>query len=671
MPTKHIKLTPDQLTAFANWLEEKLEDVQERVDARATRWIRYRRLYEGRPLPKTFPWAGASNMFVPLVGSNVDAIHANMMNRLYGYGRLWDVEAYHPDVQIGVDQKTQQPLTWTDLAKSSQKFVEYYAGSSGPMDMYPVTSAGLLECIKLGTVVWYNPWVTTTQPDFAFDEKTGNYARGVERLVHDGPLPRSLPLEDFVILPGYSQIHGPLASPIVGHYEWFRKAEIRTASKNGAFVQDKATIEAVLAQPWSRATVADQVKDDQDINEGDANDTTYSHREDYRVFHGWIEYDYNDDGYEERFFVSFHRDTRKFLAIRPWIYKARPYSAARYITRENRFYGIGVPEALEYIQAGLNTVVNQTIDNGTAANVRAWKVRRGSYVAKTLGDIYPNKKVLVDTMDDIEPLQLGEIYPSSFEMARQLQTWGERRSGVNDWNLGRDADPKSPATSTMAMLQEATRRFDLYAKDIREALGEIGIQTLELIQLHRPEGQMYAVMGPEKGELVSRTLTLPTSVNIREHLKIVTTSSASSANKEVSKQNAIAAFGITTQYLEKLTNLGMAIANPQVSPPLKQLMYKVGETGERLMDRVLEAFDLNDVAAFMPQLGELYASSATQGAGGQPGAMGSPGGPAPGEAGGIPPDPGDIGGTTLGPGGTGEAPPGGRTPSPTGLPPGA
>ena len=570
----------------------------------------------------------------------VDVIHANMMNRLYGFERLWDVFAEHGGEQVGVDTKTAQPVTWSDMAKQVQKFLAWESGDYGSAKVYDAVETGLLECIKLGTVVWYTPWITNTRRNYTVDDN-GNVRSGEAVTDFDGAMVKTIPLEDFLIMPFYSEIHGPDASPLVGHSELLRPGQVAQMVYDGKYLPEMKDA-LTFGIGGEKASASQRMKDHQSAQEGDGATVLEDRGDDLRMYKLHLEVDINGDGREESVYVEYHKDSSTIARITPYPYKTRPYDASRYVRREHRFYGIGVPEMMESIQRGINTSVNQAIDNATLANTRVLAARRKSAAAKSLDSWYPGKKVVFDSTDDLKPFQLGEVYPSVFEIGRVLQALGERRTGVSDYNLGREtggSTGQGTATSTMALLQEASRRFDLYAKDIRRSLGEIGIQLLERFQQFKPVGRYYSVLG-EKGALVEQPLSLPMAINIRQHLRVRTTSSASSANKEVARQNAIGAFGVLTQYFERVFELSQVLISPTAPESLKQLAYQMSEVGERLMGKVLEGFDMEDVAAFLPQLeGVLKDGQQQLGAGGQ--GAGGPVGPDQ--------DPGVAGGGGVGP----------------------
>lgn len=629
---QQIALTADQESRLSRWLRENLQKIREKREARQNKWVEWRKQYEGAVrASKDFPWKGASNVFVPLTGIIVDAIHANMMNRLFSHDRIWDVTAIHGKEPLGIKVTDNQPITWTDLAKAVQTYMQLEGSHQGTMDVFDPVDDAILQCVKLGTTVLHNPWLSLTQDDFVLDHLTGEVQRDAPKTVFDGVRPEALPLEDFLILPHYSEIHGPKASPLIGHNYWLRPGEIVSRSENGWY--RRGTLNKLGHLTGVTSGSDEVVKDAQAQHEQEPETVTDLRREDYQLSDLWIKFPLKEGGREVNLFVTYHEKSDTIMRIHPWLYKRPPYIHMRYLRREGRFYGIGVPEMLETIQRGVNTSFNQAVDNATIANMRCIKIRSGSQLARNFGDIYPGRKFYVDNVDDIKEFQLGEVYPSIFQVGLLLRDFAERRTGISDFNLGRESEVlgrSSTATTTMALLQESARRFDLYAKDIRRAISDLGMQTLELVQQMKPFGRIHTVLG-EDGDLAERALNLPQHINIGQHLMVTATSASSASNKQVQQQNSMTVFGLMVQYLTQLFELGKVVALPdeQMPPPLKKLAYDMGQTGERLMQRVLEGFDMPDIAALLPQLEGLLNNGNGQGApigSNALGGVGSPGG---------------------------------------------
>ena len=640
MAVQHIKLGHEKETRLKTWLGDSIQDILDRRLQRTYDWRRYRDQYEGKTTPKTFPWKNASNVHVPITAIITDAIHANLMNRIFGHERIWDVQAVRPAEQIGVNQSDNQPVTWSDAADMIEKYLDVQVSDTGMIDVYAPTEDNVLECLKLGTSVLFSPWVTLNQANYEMDFETGEIIKEDLVSMFDGIHPKSIPLEDFFITPQYQDIHGPDGAPLFGHAYYLRQGQFAARKKEGKY-------RALDGDRWGKILTMsggpdeEELKDARTVAERDPDNFSDSRMHDHYLMDLWVKVQLSDKDPEVNLFITYHYRSGEVIAIRPWIYKTPPYVVFRYIKREGRFYAIGVPEMLESIQAGTNTSFNQAVDNATIANVRGFKVRAGTKTARMFGDFYPGKKFIVDRMDDIEDFQLGEVYPSIFQVGLLLRDFAERRSGVNDYNLGRESEVLGrggTATSTMALLQESARRFDLYAKDIRKALGELGMQTIELLQQHKPRGSMFATMG-EKGVIIEQILFSNANINLREHLRVVATAAGSSSNKEIARQNSITAFGILVQYMEKMFSLAQVMSNPGVPESIRKLAYQMSQTGERLMQRVLEGFELPDVAAFLPQLEEVFGSGAGQAqeAMRQQGVVGPPGQlPGGGEGGGPP-----------------------------------
>lgn len=631
MPTQHVKLKPEQEKNLTTFLDDNLSRIRTRRGNRIRQWRLWREQYEGKVSPKNFPWAGASNVFVPQTAIDVDAIHANMMNRIFGHERVWDVTALRATEEVGVSLEDNQPITWADLATATQQYMQVEAGPTGMLDIYAPVEDAILECIKLGTSVLYNPWVTLTQTDYKYDEISGAVLSNEPVTIFDGLKPQVIPLEDFLVVPHYPEIHGPFAAPLFGHQSWLRRGQIIARAKEGKyrFSADSKELDSVLAHPGfggDDSSVA--LKDQQAQLEGSGESFSEARRDDYLFENLWIRVQLDDGGVEVRLLITRHNTTGIILGVRPWPYLTAPYHVKRYVKREGSFYGIGVPEMLETIQRGINTTFNQSVDNATVANMRCFKVMAGSHAARSFGDIYPGKKIIVNKMDEIESFALGEVYPSIFQIGLNLRDFGERRTGISDFNLGKDTMKGSTATSTMALLQESARRFDLYAKDIRRVLGEIGMQSLELIAQHKPTSRIFATMEPKKAALVERVLTTTAQSQIREQLRVTATSASGASNKEIQRQSAVSVFGIITQYLERLTNLVPLLVNQKIPKEMRQLFYEMSQLGERAMIRILHSFDMPELAASLPQTEKLLnvQPQAPPGPNGEPGNVGGPDG---------------------------------------------
>lgn len=671
MAVQHVKLTNEQEKRLKMFLDDHLSDIETNRAARIANWRKWREQYEGKTGPKNFPWPGASNVFVPQTAIDVDTIHANMMNRLFGHERVWDVHALRGAEQVAVNPADGQKITWSTLAKATEEYLNKESGPGGLVDFYSCFEDESQNAVGVGTAILYNPWVTLTQPDYQYDPISGQVVKEKEVTVFDGLKPQGIPLEDFLIVPFYPEIHGPLAAPLFGHQAWLRRGQVYAKAMSGKYRYSAKSeqLARVLAAPGhGDQDSATSVKDARAANTAEGQSFGDARRHDYLIQHLWVRVQLDPDQPEVRLYVQRHAVTGVLLGVQPWPYKTAPYHVLRYLRRPGDFYGIGVAELLESIQKGINTTFNQSVDNATVANMRCFKVKAGSNAARQFGDIYPGKKIIVNSPDELEPFQLGEVYPSSFQVGLNLRDFAERRTGINDPNLGQQNPAHATASATMALIQESGRRFDLYAKDMRKTLGELGMQSLELIAQHNPSSRVFATMEPEKAMMVEAALSSNAASQIREQIRVMATSASGSSNRETERQASVTVFGIVTQYLERLAPLAPVLIDPNTPEKVKMFVYEMSQLGELVMQRILNSFDMPELAKCLPQTEKLLQqqqqqqgamdvqSQQAQGAYQDPGAMGGPGGM--GAAGALPGGPGGPsgGGEPPFPGGGGEGP---------------
>src|SRR5262245_29423419 len=87
--------------------------------------------YQGRPKGKNLPWEDASNLFVPLTATAVDAIHPRLMAALFKPTPVCSFRAQEPsDI---------------DLAKKNEAFLDYVVREE--CNVFPVADRFLLNTL--------------------------------------------------------------------------------------------------------------------------------------------------------------------------------------------------------------------------------------------------------------------------------------------------------------------------------------------------------------------------------------------------------------------------------------------------------------------------------------------------------------------------------------------
>src|SRR5439155_20524517 len=96
-------------------------------------------------------------------------------------------------------------------------------------------------------------------------------------------------------------------------------------------------------------------------------------------------------------------------------YDEDPFADFHFMPREELFYDYCVPEILEQAQEEQAQVHNSRRDASTITNTPGWLKKRGANVPNPSSTWYPNKVFEVDSMDDLQVLQLRPQYSAMLE----------------------------------------------------------------------------------------------------------------------------------------------------------------------------------------------------------------------------------------------------------------
>ncbi|MFV2058125.1 MAG: hypothetical protein ACC707_16790 [Thiohalomonadales bacterium] len=207
--------------------------------------------------------------------------------------------------------------------------------------------------------------------------------------------------------------------------------------------------------------------------------------------HTWEDLD--DDGYAEPYIITVHKDTGKLCRMVPRFTREdiqthgdriSKITPIHYFTKytfipapDGGFYDLGFGSLLGPITESINTLINQLIDSGTLNNMPSGFIGRG---ARMQGGEYRFKggefKQINATGDDLRKsifmLPTKEPSGTLFQLLGLLIEYGERISGVTDIMAGQTPGQNTPATTTMAALEQGQKVFTGIHKRVYRALRE-------------------------------------------------------------------------------------------------------------------------------------------------------------------------------------------------------
>jgi len=214
----------------------------------------------------------------------------------------------------------------------------------------------------------------------------------------------------------------------------------------------------------------------------------------YEIIEQHCYIDLDEDDYAEPYIVTFHRQSRKVLRITArydestilfnddgtlaGIEPIHYYTKFGFIpSPDGGFYDLGFGMLLGPLNESVNTLINQLIDAGTLNNLQAGFIGKG--LRLRMGDMrfMPGQWQAVNAVGDdlkkqIFPLPTKEPSPVLFQLMGTLITSGKELASVAEIFTGKMPGQNTPATTTMATVEQGMKVFTAIYKRIYRALQE-------------------------------------------------------------------------------------------------------------------------------------------------------------------------------------------------------
>jgi chaperonin GroES len=213
----------------------------------------------------------------------------------------------------------------------------------------------------------------------------------------------------------------------------------------------------------------------------------------YQIIEQHTYFDLDDDGYSEPYIVTFERTSKKVLRvvarydetcvhIDPQSQKLQKIDAIQYFTKfpfipnpDGGFYDIGFGLLLSPLNESVNTLINQLIDAGTLNNLQGGFLGKGLKLKMGESQWKPGEwKSLNTSADDLRkqiiPLPTKEPSNVLFELMGTLITSGKELASVAEIFTGKMPGQNTPATTTMATVEQGMKVFTAVYKRIYRSL---------------------------------------------------------------------------------------------------------------------------------------------------------------------------------------------------------
>jgi chaperonin GroES len=220
----------------------------------------------------------------------------------------------------------------------------------------------------------------------------------------------------------------------------------------------------------------------------------------------------DEDGYGEPYIVTVEEQSKKVVRIVArydedsvkmdqdekllFIEPVQYYTKYGFIPNpDGGFYDIGFGRLLGSINESVDTLINQLIDSGTLSNLQSGFLGKGLRVK--LGDynFTPGEwKTVNSTGDDLKkaifPLPVREPSAVLMQLLQYLVTSGKELASVAEIFVGKMPGQNTPATTTMASIEQGMKVFTAVYKRIYRSMSK-EFQKLYLLNRNYANPQEY------------------------------------------------------------------------------------------------------------------------------------------------------------------------------------
>lgn len=438
-------------------------------------------LYEMRTDEVNWPWVNSSNVFIPLVPSQLNAALSYIIGKVFvprfyiaagntadSASDAHDVERYYNAElvrQRGQSTWFDQHMTWVHLS--------YRDGTSVMEVLWRRTKAKR-------KVVSFEPEMSSKGvPVMTPDGKPKSKRKisEVEVVEYDDVELKPVLLRDFLMIPA----EAPSIEEAVGVARacWLYENDLQAMVEEG--VLDEHEVELALDyDPVGNNEIAqdrqgsyDKTAGDQ-INPGQAQGTQtsrfFANRGPIKVWRIHTrQYDMNMDGIAEENIFWLHELSQRMLGWMPYEYIApgRPFFAFCPDPRPNEFYGYSMIERLAPIQAEINAMFNQRNNLCDLMMNPPLFYQKGEQIDDNTQKWGPGARWSVSSPQALKFMEFPNLPVSSFQVEGMLNQYVDKLTGISAPAQGSSSSGRRSATESKIQAAATTTRNDLTAMRLR------------------------------------------------------------------------------------------------------------------------------------------------------------------------------------------------------------
>ncbi len=577
---------------LVTFIKDKIAHLDRRLMTfRTDKLPEYVRLYKARPknMEADWPWPGAANLVIPIIGTYSDELLARIMGGIWMYDPLW----------AAIMSGDLPAKDTEDLKQITQDFLMDMAYDPTELDLYRVEQSAFHSAIKYGTGIIYTPYEFERQIERMYigggqSDSSKVQSENKEFVKRDGPHPELLPLNRFGFDPNVPKLENMKFFYHIDSLDYWAVKDLPTKSP----YYSQKDIDYLLQQP----DAMQETEMEREINEQSGIDTSGVDTGAARWYIYHCNFCYTIDGVEYSFKAKYHKRNEKvlFITFNNYPKNMLDYQDMKLAYDDESYLGTGFAEMLHIAQKEVSNNNNWRTNNRNYAMMGLWRIDPESKLGSVL-DLFPGAGI-PGKEGEIEHLQVGADVgysdgPDQFHLAIAKERAGvdPAMGGTGGGIVNQKRGIYSAAGTSMVLMQQNNRN-NLRTGDMRSAHVKLGLKFLTMYS-NFGIGTKLAKYGTRAGSL-KKALDQFKAGTLGLRLR----PASASLNKELERQNDILLSDRLDRFYASEAQIIQAINTPGISPDLQKYYCDTLLGARATMQGLLRAFSKDNIETVLPDV---------------------------------------------------------------------
>lgn len=547
-----VSLSKEKQKEIVDYFRIKISDAKGKRSNKEAEWREnYDLLNNVRPT-KTEPWAGSSNIPLPMASEINDTVFENIMDRYNNANGIYNVNGldewsmkYEEDVEDFINGYLLQD---TDEFKNIDKLVYRFVHDDTCtfLQTMELCDNPKLKWVKKSGVIG----AVSGAVDYIADKVGIDTSFGYELVKeHDSYVKcKTVVYDPYDVIVPVGAIDSVDANEFIAFIDWKTKKDLKEKNfYTKGYYKNLDEMDKV-SETDSRDAGKEQINEIANTY-GDNSDAL-------PIICLYGRYDLDDTGERKNIYLVFEYQSGTFLRCShlQTFHGGRPVIAGSMIPVPGKWDGVCLTTITKPLQYEAEAINNQTLDNWNLCVNKVLKRVKGTKIKTSNGYVKPGMIVDVDSETDLTMLNLGTVDYNSLPLLNKIIGFQNTRAGINP-NFGGSSDSSDPRASGKKvgmMIAQSSLRVKMFLYRFNDMMEKRAKMIISGFAQHGDKELSYKVWDVKANDYVIKKLDREVLQNGK--FQYVLNGLSSTGSKENEKQ-------------EELFLFDMLLKNPLFSQP--------------------------------------------------------------------------------------------------------